>query len=79
METYIQRRAVQLGCELNQRRRDLGISQAEVSRRSGVSRTMINMIENGRTTNPTIGTLNKIAKALNAELALVIDLTEGNK
>lgn len=79
MEAYIQRRAIQLGYELYQRRKELGISQVEVSRRSGVSRTMINMIENGRTTNPTIGTLLRIADALNAELALVIDLTEGSK
>lgn len=79
MEAYIQRKAVRLGYELFKRRRDLGITQTELAKRSGISRTMINMIENGRTTNPTIGTLNKIATALNAELALVIDLTEANK
>lgn len=75
----LQRKAVRLGSELYRRRKERGITQTELARISGVNRCIINGVENGYNTNPTIKTLLRIADALNAELALVIDLTEGNK
>lgn len=50
-----------------------GYSLRQLEQLSGVSKTEINDIENGKT-NPTMETLILIAKALNVELTELIDL-----
>nr|DAG53339.1 MAG TPA: helix-turn-helix XRE-family like protein [Caudoviricetes sp.] len=50
-----------------------GYSLRELEEISGVSKTTINNIENGRA-NPTIETLLLLAKALNVELSALFEL-----
>ena len=45
-------------------REEKGMTQAELSLKSGVSRSIINGLETGRTTTTTTDTLKKIAVAL---------------
>jgi predicted transcriptional regulator len=46
------------------------MTQAEVAEKSGVSRTVIARLESG-TTNPTVGTVSRVASILGKELKLV--------
>lgn len=50
-----------------------GYSLRELERLSGVSKTQINDIENGKT-NPTMETLKLLAKALDVEIFDLIEL-----
>ena len=49
---------------IEEARKDKGLTQNELSIRSGVSRTIISGLESGRIQNTTAGTLLKIASAL---------------
>ena len=53
-------------------REKLGWSQNELSRRSGVRQSVLSDIESGVTRNPRIGTLMKIAKALNVPVEFLV-------
>jgi transcriptional regulator with XRE-family HTH domain len=55
------------------RRRDRGLSLDQLSARSSVSKGMLVQIERGAT-NPSIGTLCKVAAALGASLADLVDV-----
>lgn len=55
--------ALQLGKNLKRIRTEKGISQGDIVRTLGVSRSFISNIENGKT-NPTLSTIAKLAKAL---------------
>jgi len=46
------------------------MTQIEVAEKAGVSRTVIARLESG-TTNPTLGTISRVASALGKELKLV--------
>ncbi len=46
------------------------MTQTEVAKRAGVSRADVARLESG-TTNPTLGTVNRVAKALGKEYKLV--------
>ena len=72
----LQRKAVRIGGELYKRRKQRGITQTELAKISGVNRCTINGVENGYCQNPTIKTLLRIADALDAEFALVVNLTQ---
>ena len=50
-------------------REELGLSQEELSKRSGVSRAIISGLESGRTLVTTTDTLIKIANALNKKVS----------
>lgn len=50
--------------KLEEMRKKRGITQCELSRRSGVPQPIISMIERGDTPNPGIITLHKLATAL---------------
>ena len=63
-----------LGGQMKLMRIQSGISQAIVSERSGLSRTIISQIENDRA-NPSIGTLQRFAHACGATLSIVISFT----
>jgi transcriptional regulator with XRE-family HTH domain len=56
---------------LKEARMVLGISQYEVAKRSGVSRTMIHHMEIGRR-NPTLITTHAVARALDLDLAIIM-------
>jgi DNA-binding Xre family transcriptional regulator len=53
-----------------ERRRELGISQAELARRSGIAQSEISRFESGRA-NPTFLTLSRLCDTLDCEVALV--------
>lgn len=53
-----------MGYKIKDCRREIDITQEELARRSGVSRTIISGLESGAITVTTTDTLSKIAKAL---------------
>jgi DNA-binding Xre family transcriptional regulator len=46
-----------------------GLSLSEVSERTGIDLATLSMIETGKVTNPTFGTLRALAHALNKQLS----------
>ena len=58
-----------MGYKVKECREEMGISQEELSRRSGVSRTIISGLESGAISVTTTETLLKIAKALNRKVS----------
>ena len=56
-----------VGLNLQRLRRDKGYSQEDLSGRSGVHQTYLSGVERGRR-NPTVLVLDKIARALGADL-----------
>lgn len=54
-----------MGYRIKECREEQGMSQEELSKKSGVSRTIISGLETGTIVTTTTGTLLKIAKALN--------------
>ena len=55
-------------------REQQGLSLAETSRRSGIDRARLSRLENDPDVNPTLETLNRIARALGATLHLTVAL-----
>jgi transcriptional regulator with XRE-family HTH domain len=51
---------------IKEKRKQLGLSQDKLSKLAGVAYNTVVKIESGENPNPTIDTLRKIAKALNA-------------
>jgi transcriptional regulator with XRE-family HTH domain len=64
--------AFALGQAVYDRRVELGLSQAEVARRAGMSQPQISTIEGGDAL-PTLPLLGRLAKALDASLAIDLD------
>ena len=60
----LQNKLVTLGDRIKARRKTLGWSQNELARRAGVNHPTLFKIESGQRTNPSIGTIVKIARAL---------------
>ena len=56
-----------VGLNLQRLRRDKGLSQEDLSGRSGVHQTYLSGVERGKR-NPTIMVLDRIARALGADL-----------
>ena len=52
-----------LGENLKRIRMEKGITQGDIVRKLGISRSFVSNIENGKT-NPTLSTISKLAKAL---------------
>jgi DNA-binding XRE family transcriptional regulator len=59
-----------LASSLIQARIDQKMTQAELAKKSGVSQVMIARLESGAT-NPTVGTVERVARVLGKELKLV--------
>jgi len=72
--TVRQRNPGVLGSRLNALRSDAFLSRAELARRAGVSEDLVQSLEQGRTTNPTLQTLLGLVGALGVT---VNDLVEG--
>lgn len=53
-----------MGYKIRECRREMEITQEELAKRSGVSRTIISGLESGTITVTTTDTLSKLAKAL---------------
>lgn len=58
-----------MGYKIKEIREEIGMTQTELSIKSGVSRTIINGLETGRTTTTTTDTLKKIAAALDKKVS----------
>ena len=58
-----------MGYRVKECRDEIGISQEELSKRSGVSRTIISGLESGSITVTTTETLLKIARALDRKVS----------
>ena len=65
-----------LVARLKARREAMGLSLADVSGRSGLTRPVISKLENGRTINPTVGTLYRYALALDAGVTFGLEEVE---
>jgi len=59
--------SAKLGENLKRIRTEKGITQGDIVRNLGVSRSFVSNIENGKT-NPTLATLSKLAKALRVSI-----------
>lgn len=55
--------------KIKERREEAGISQEELSKKSGVSRTIISGLESGTITTTTTKTIMKIAEALGLKVS----------
>lgn len=64
-----------LGAAVRQLRQARGLSQEKVARRSGLHLTWINRVENGHT-NPTWGSIKRLAAALAVTLGELATLAE---
>lgn len=58
-----------MGYKIREFRNEIKMSQDELAKKSGVSRTIISGLESGTLTTITTDTLLKIAKALNRKVA----------
>jgi transcriptional regulator with XRE-family HTH domain len=63
--------AVHLGRTIRMRRAGLGISQEELAHRASLHRTEVGLIERGQR-EPKLGTIIKLAGALEASLGLLL-------
>lgn len=63
----MQKDSAKLGKNLKKIRTGKGISQGDIVRTLGVSRSFVSNIENGKT-NPTLATISKLAKALGVSI-----------
>lgn len=54
-------------------RMNKGISQSELSRRSGISRVTINNIENGKQDDMKVETIKRIAGALEVDVSIFFE------
>jgi DNA-binding XRE family transcriptional regulator len=59
---------LELAAELKRARKEKRLSLADVAKRSGIDKAALSRIENGQNVNPTIGTLETIARSLGARL-----------
>lgn len=57
-----------MGYRIKEKRTEIGMSQEELSEKSGVSRSIISGLENGTIRNTKIGTLLALAKAMNTSI-----------
>jgi transcriptional regulator with XRE-family HTH domain len=67
----------ELGEAIRQQRSALGISQEELAKRSGLHRTYVSDIERGAR-NPTVGSIQKIARALQVSVAKLFEKAQTN-
>lgn len=58
-----------MGYKIKEFRNKKGLSQVELAKKSGVSRSIISGLESGRITTTTTSTLKKIAEALECKIS----------
>ncbi|WP_254513980.1 helix-turn-helix domain-containing protein [Anatilimnocola floriformis] len=58
--------------ELKEIRQHKKLSLANLAKRSGIDKAALSRLENGQNSNPTYSTLSAIARALGAELQIVV-------
>ena len=57
-----------LADNIKKRRKKLGLSQEELAKNAGITYSTLIKLESGANNNPTVKTLQQIAKALNVSL-----------
>lgn len=70
---------LELAAALKQVRKDRKLSLADVARRSGIDKAALSRIENGQNVNPTISTLETIARSLGTKLRFQLEITSRGK
>lgn len=60
-----------MGSLVKERREKLGMSQADLVKKSGISRSTIHVIEEGGEINLKLDTMRAIAKALNCQVGTI--------
>jgi len=63
-----------LGAKLLQARKDAGLTRDQLAEKSGVSKSMIKLLENQAAANTTLDTAGKLASALDVDPAVLIEL-----
>ena len=58
---------------LKQERETRGLSLGEVARRTGIDKSRLSKLENDVRSNPTLGTLTRIAEAIGVRLAIQVE------
>jgi ribosome-binding protein aMBF1 (putative translation factor) len=66
---------LELAAELKKARHARRLSLAQVANRSGIDEAAISRIENGQNLNPTIATLESIARAIGSKLTFSLENT----
>ena len=61
-----------LGEQIKNIREALGMTQEQLAQRSGLAQSRVSEIENGRTENPNLSTVKKLAEGLNCQPLLQI-------
>ena len=61
---------------ISKNRQKLGLSQNDLSRLTGIRPDMLSRLENGKQLNPTLRTLELLAKALEMPVMKLIDESE---
>ena len=56
--------------DITNTRKDLGISQCQLSSLTGIAQAKISRLETGRTNNPSFSTLQKLANALGKKIVI---------
>jgi len=64
---------LELAAALKGTRQARKLSLADVSRRSGIDKAALSRIENGQNINPTISTLETIARSLGSRLRVILE------
>jgi transcriptional regulator with XRE-family HTH domain len=67
LEEITQPAAVLFGARLKKRRKELGMTQAQMFEKTGIAPGYVSMIENGRA-NPTIDMMVKLAETVGLEV-----------
>ncbi len=70
---------VKLGQRIKTIRKNKGMSQSEVEKRTGIKREYLSKIENSELKNPTYGTIQKICKGIEISVAELLDPEEFRK
>lgn len=67
---------LELAAELKKARKDKRLSLADVAKKSGIDKAALSRIENGQNVNPTVGTLETIARSIGARLRFRLELAK---
>lgn len=70
---------LELAAELKKTRKEKRLSLADVAKRSGIDKAALSRIENGQNVNPTIVTLETIARSIGARLRFRLESSGRSK
>lgn len=64
---------LEFAARIKARREQLGVSLTELASKSGIDKAAISRLENGLAENPTVSTLERLARALGKRLQLALE------